>query len=1090
MHRQISHADETLAPGRNASLYLQTGLIGLLIAADLWPPFVAWSGGALPAWGNEFAPGYRIALLAALLGGARALYTSLAALFEGRVGADLALALACLAAILLGRPLVAAEVVFIGLLGECLEGFTFERTRRSVRRLAEVFPHHCWLMRDGREVRGHSRDLNPGDRIVVKPGGRVPADGVVIEGRSSLDTSALTGESVPSEAGPGDEVLAGSLNQYGALVVEARRVAGHTVAGQIIDLTARALRDKAPAERAADRLARYFLPAVLGLAAVTFLGNLWFQTRGLSALAFGDAARKCIDPALAVLLVACPCALILATPAAVIAALGRLAGTGVLVKGGSALERLAAVTVFAFDKTGTLTVGRLAVGDVFGLDGVPPEDVLVAAAAAEQRSEHPLALAVVRAAQSRGLAVPAPEDFQAHPGAGVTAVIPTGTGLSARIVVGTPRLLEESGVSVSPEALGMIERLNAIGQTALLVAREGTLLGAIGAHDRLRPEAAEVLAELRTLGIGPIVVLTGDRPAPAHSVAGALGLTEVHAGLLPAEKADRIATLRAGGPGAPPRRIAMVGDGINDAPALARADVGLAVGGGGADVAAETGDIVLMGDPLRHLPLLVRLSRETVRIIRQNVLVFAFGVNAVGIVGTAWLWPALTPASWHDQAPLAAVVYHQFGSLAVLLNAMRLLWFEREPGRTARESFRGRLQEVDHWLEHHLDADAALHWLGHRRRSALVVGTLVVVTLYALSGLTCVGPDEVAFVRRCGRPVGEPLGPGLRWRWPWPLEEVTRLKPDQVRIVEIGFRSGPPAPFAWSSPHVRVPEESAMITGDGNLIDILATVRYRLNPADLATYVFEIRDADEIVRAAAESVLREGVASERFHPLATTRRQSFEGDTLERLRQRLDGYGLWARLDGLSVHDLHPPVEVVPAYHAVAEAMQERDRRVNEAQAAAQRRLCEAQVQARHSVVVATADKTERVLLASAARDAFLARLRARQSPPPVNGWQIIKTAWNTLCEGRSPAAAYESYERRRREQLDGIATLNDFRLFWDALGATLHGRDTIIVDADKVPGRRHLFLFDPGQLRPPFLTSPARIPSPTRLDQVPDDRP
>src|SRR6516225_9394193 len=278
MHREISHTEQAFYRERNLSLYLMTGLIGILIGADLWPSLAGWlsaKGLELPSWQREFYGNYRFALLAAVLGGARILYGSVESLLEGRLGADLALAIATIAAILIGEPLVAAEVVFIGMLGECLESFTFERTQRAIRRLVEVFPRRCWLLRDGQEVRVLTSELQVGDRVVVKPGARVPVDGVVIDGRSAVDTSALTGESLPVDKGPNDEVLAGSLNQLGALTIEARRVAEHTIVGQVIEMTARALQDKAPLERTADRLARYFLPTVLGLAAITFLFSLF-----------------------------------------------------------------------------------------------------------------------------------------------------------------------------------------------------------------------------------------------------------------------------------------------------------------------------------------------------------------------------------------------------------------------------------------------------------------------------------------------------------------------------------------------------------------------------------------------------------------------------------------------------------------------------------------------------------------------------------------------------------------------------------------------------------------------------------------------
>ncbi len=1125
MHREISHADRAFDRESDLSLYLLTGLLALLLAADLWPAFAGWEpvrAWQLPAWPNT-AYGYRLALLAALLGGARTLFGAFDSLLvRGRIGADLALGIAVVAAILLQEPLVAAEVVFVGMLGECLESFTFERTQRAVRKLAEVFPLRCWLLRDGQEVRALVADVQVGDRVVVKPGAKVPVDGVVVDGRSALDLSALTGESLPAEKGPGDEVLAGSLNGHGALTVEAKRVREQTVAGRVLELTARALKDKAPAERTADRLARYFLPAVLGLAALTFLvglvfhGTPLFRPAGAEALGMARAIRLSAYPALSVLVVACPCALILATPAAVIAALGRLAGTGILIKGGSALERLARVDTFAFDKTGTVTEGKLEPGDVIGLNGATPDEVLRAAAAAEQRSEHPLARLIVQQAASRGWAPEPVEDFLAHPGGGVTARIPAlpsplgGEGLGVRgdiVVVGTPRLLQEQGVAIPPEATGTLEELDATGQTALLVARSGLVIGVIGARDRVRPEARAVLAELRGLGVGGVVLLTGDRPAAAKAVAEALGVEEVRAGLLPQQKAEYVRERRESG-----RRVAMVGDGINDAPALAGADVGLAVGG--IEAVAEAGDIVLMGDPLRHLPLLVRLSRETVRVIRQNILIFAFGVNLVGVVATAWLWPLLAPAGWYEQGPIAAVVYHQLGSLAVLLNAMRLLRFERPASPAVRrwlaswESFNARAERA-------LDAHDALDWLLGRWKAVAAALVLLLFAGYALSGLTQVEAGEVALVRRFGRALDDDLGPGLYWRWPWPVEDVTRVRPDEIRTVEIGFRAAAgaalPASLAWSSPHGgdgqrRVEEEAVMITGDGNLVELQATLRYSIRRP--RTYLFEVSDPETILRAAAESVLREAVAGRPSAELLTADRGRLAADVLARLTERCGPSGpndLGVRLDGLALHDLHPPQEVVPAYQDVTRAMEARDRQVNQARAEVEYSprtlaqsgqlwrqaekdggrsglsLAEAHALALQAVRQAEAARAEKVTAAEAGRDVFLARDRARSELSLATEGRLLVEAWAAVRAGRPASAAVEDYHKRRRELRAARAALSDFRAYWDALGRTLAGRDKMIVDADKLPGRRQLLLMDPEQFRVPALTPTPAERAPVR---------
>jgi Cu+-exporting ATPase len=1115
MHREISHADDAFASRSNLSLYLLTALLAALVALDVWPWLaaeLARAGLSLPTWSNEinltrfgipFNPTY--ALVAAIVGGSRALMSALDGLFEGRIRADLALAIAVVAAILIGAPLVGAEVVVIGLIGECLEGATFARTQRAVRKLVEVFPRRCWLLRDGQEVRVRTSELKAGDRVVVKPGARVPVDGVVLEGRSALDTSALTGEPLPVDRGPGDAVLAGSLNQFGALTIEARRVAEQTVAGRVIELTAKALKDKAPVERTADRLARYFLPVVLGLAALTFVVSLvvyWFPAVRPAAVDRLGMWKAVMYPTLAVLVVSCPCALILATPAAVIAALGRLAGTGVLIKGGAALERLAGVRAFAFDKTGTVTEGRFQLGDVVGFGGVPPDEVLRAAATAEHRSEHLLARLIAQEARARQLTLDLGEaEFRALPGAGVIAH--TAAGM---LLVGNRRLLEENGVALPAEAVAAQERLDAAGQTALLVVRDGTVLGVIGARDRLRPEAAAVLAELRSLGIADLALLTGDRPAVARWVAEQLGITEVHAELLPAQKAEFIERWKASGGRQPPDgsrnqgadaprspvravAVAMVGDGINDAPALARADVGLAIGGTGTDVAAEAGDVVFMGDPLRHLPLVLRLSRETVQVIRQNILIFALGVNGVGIVLTAWLWPLLAPASWYEQSPLAAVLYHQLGSLAVLLNAMRLLWFERPALNRSWARVRKASQGIDAWMQRYLDVDEWLHWLGHHWLPAGALALLLLAAVYALSGLVQVGPDERAVVRHFGRVLDDDLGPGLHFCWPWPVDEVTKLQPDRIHSVEVGFRTSSgqgtnPGALTWASAHggdwQLVEPEAVMITGDGNLVEVQASVRYTIRDAHV--YLFEVRDPDEVLRASAESVLRQTVAGRPFLSLLTTDRQRFQEEVLVRLGERLQEYGpagLGVRLDGLSLEDLHPPAAVVPDYYAVAQAMEERDRVVNKAKAAALHTERKAQSDAQKIVRAAAASRTETVKQAEAERATFLARQRARSTLTVAQEWRLLRRAADEVNGGRKPEEALCDFRRRRQEALAVQASLTDFRLFWEALAQALGGRDKLLVDGDKVPGRRNLLLIDPAEFRVPIpmLGMPERGP-------------
>jgi Cu+-exporting ATPase len=625
----------------------------------------------------------------------------------------------------------------------------------------------------------------------------------------------------------------------------------------------------------------------------------------------------------------------------------------------------------------------------------------------------------------------------------------------------------------------------------------------------VRPEAAGVIDELHKLGIDPIVLLTGDRRAAACGVAGNLGFSDIHAELLPEQKAEIVARLKAGVTDTTaiqrlplirprPAAVAMVGDGINDAPALASADVGLAIGGAtGTDIAAEAGDIVMMGDPLRSLPLLVRLSRQTVRIIRQNILWFAFVVNAIGIVLTAWIWPLVTPENWYEQGPLAAVIYHQLGSLCVLLNAMRLLWFERTATSPTWTWLYDRFQTADRWVSRHLDPGDLGHWLEHHARGVLGGIVLLVALGYALSGLRIVAPDETAIVRHFGNITEDDLGPGWHWRWPWPMDDVMRVS-QQVRSIEVGFRvtagkDQTTGALTWASSHRRenrVPEEAMMITGDGNLVDLLATVRYRV--VEPRVFLFEVKDSEEIIRGATEAALRAMVAGRPFAVLLTAERGAFQTLALKRVKVACDRYGshgLGVEFDSIAIVDLHPPAEVVDAYYRVAKAMEERDQKINRAHEQAIVRLKTAAAEAQRIVSEARAGAMEKIKQAEGERSAFLAYQRARGTLDFAQECWLNRDAVDAVLAGRPVADVDGELQEKRRAALARQRALVDFRVYWETAARSLAGRDLVLIDADNVRGQRQLMLFDPEQLRMPIPMFLPQGRAPFKQN-VPDDGP
>jgi Cu+-exporting ATPase len=546
----------------------------------------------------------------------------------------------------------AAVIIGLVLFGRWLEARAKGQAAGAVKALLRLRPRTARVIRDGREVDIPVEEVRAGDLVRVRPGDKVPVDGTIIEGASAVDESMLTGEPLPVEKGVGAGVIGATINTSGSFVMRAERVGRDTALAQIVALVERAQGSKAPIQRVADAVTGWFVPAVVGAATLTFV--IWMLIGPEPRLPFGLAS------AIAVLIIACPCAMGLATPTAIMVGTGKGAEHGILVRDGSALEEAQRITAIVLDKTGTITRGRPEVTNVIAAAGIDDREVLRLAAAVERGSEHPIAEAIVRRADGEELDVPTVDGFTALAGLGATAQLD-----GHRLQVGSGRLLADSGVDPTPFA-AIAEQAEAVGQSPVYIARDGDLLGVLTVADTLKPESVEAVRRLRETGLD-VWMITGDRRGAAVAIGAAVGIDPDHilAEVLPDQKAAKVTELQASG-----AVVAMVGDGINDAPALAQADLGIAIGTG-SDVALEASDVTLVGDDLRGVPTAVRLSRATMRTIRQN-LAWAFGYNVLLIPIAAG---ALFPLTGWQLSPALAAGAMAFSSVSVVSNSLRLRRF-------------------------------------------------------------------------------------------------------------------------------------------------------------------------------------------------------------------------------------------------------------------------------------------------------------------------------------------------------------------------------------------------------------------------------
>ena len=932
--------------------------------------------------------GIDTAALITVLAGYRIFFNAISALLEKEISADLAICIAVIAALIVGQYLAAAEAMFIMLVGEGLEAYAAGRTSAATHRFVEQMPRRARRIRDGEEQEVDAASLEAGDWHVVRAGERIPADGVVQSGVSSVDESTITGEALPREKDTGDEVFSGTLNGSGLLRIQVTRAGAETTLSRVVALVEEAREQRAPVERLADRFARYFLPALLLAAGLTF----YFT---------GDWLRT-----VAVLIVACPCALILATPTAMVSAIGGLARRGILVRGGTVLEQAAKVDTVIFDKTGTITSGQFEVLRVLAVAG-SETDVIRLAAAAESGSDHVLARAIVAEAARRGVKIEGVEHSHILSGRGAECFL---DGRTVR--AGSAAFLAEHGIEGVEALLDDADRL---GATAVLVADQGELTGAILLRDRIREGAKQAIEELKKLDITYQLMLTGDRRRAAEAIAREAGILSVEAELLPEAKLDRVRQLASQG-----RRVAMVGDGVNDAPALAAAHVGIAVSGA-SDITAEAADVVYMGHSLENMPELFDVSRRAVATAWQNIILFAglFNLVAVALAATGIL------------SPIGAAVTHQLASFFVMINSLRLLrakrgwftWLARTPIPGMWNRARLTLSAFDM-----RDAFVAVveRWRDYVRPAAIAAAVLIV-----LSGVHTIGPAEVGIVERFGRRLVPYEEPGLHYRFPWPVDQLTRIQARQVRTVEIGFRSAAakaetePAAYEWNVQHragrfQSRPEESLMLAGDQNMMEVNAAVHYRLSRPD--EFLLRQFDGESTVRTAAEGALTSIATTTSLDDLLTTGRKRVEARVKSELQARLDRYGAGVEVLHVQLLDVHPSLEVVDAFRDVSGAYEEKNRLINEAEAYRNQQIALSRGNAKALIAGAEGYSVDKKNRSAGDAQRFLLRESGYASSPDLTGTRLYLETMEQILPGKRKMIVDSTKARRHLILLeDGV---------------------------------------------------------------------
>jgi heavy metal translocating P-type ATPase len=617
----------------NVTKYREIAVLGIVPCAVGVLIIVSW---AMAHWNiGPYLLNAGLALFATLFGGYLRFLAGFRDIFNRRITVNVFVTVALIATVAVGEFRAAAVIVFIMAVAGALESYTLDKTRRSIRNLLDLTPKMATVRRGQAEVVIPVNEVHVGDYVVVRPGGRIPVDGIVATGQSCVNQAPITGESMPVEKFLGSEVFGGTLNETGRLEIKTAKVGRDTTLARIVHLVEQAQGTKAPIQNLADRFTTWFLPAVLVLAVIAFLAS-------------GD-----VKVAVSVLLVACPCAFAIATPTAVTAGISNMARHAVLIKGGIFLELAQKMDTLLVDKTGTFTFGKPKVVDVVSFNGVSEEEVLRLAAIAEKYSEHPLARSVMACAKQRNIEVPDPDEFKIEVGMGVTARLD-----GREILVGKSKFLQDKGVYAAEYIDYAISEQTEQGRTVILVANDMKPAGLIAIADEIRPETSRSIASLKALGIKRIIMLTGDNHKAAKSVAKEIGVDEFQAELLPEQKLQFVEKLQK-----QDYVVGMIGDGINDAPALALADVGIAMGAAGTDVAVETADVTLMNDDLSRVVNFMDMSRKVMSRIKLNIF-FSMFYNVIGFI----------LAGFGLLTPIVAVLFQEAGCITVVFSSTLLLW--------------------------------------------------------------------------------------------------------------------------------------------------------------------------------------------------------------------------------------------------------------------------------------------------------------------------------------------------------------------------------------------------------------------------------